>query len=141
MSMVGAIAYAPKANHAQILFDTCNGSYNDESLISFIESLRDELGGAKTTLVWDGLSSHRSKTMRAFLATQRRWLVVERLPAYAPELNPVEQLWGNIKSQELANLCVDTIAETEIAARKAIARVKDETELAFSFLRHTGLSL
>jgi transposase len=27
--------------------------------------------------------------MRAFLATQRDWLVVERLPGYAPELNPV----------------------------------------------------
>jgi hypothetical protein len=26
--------------------------------------------------------------MRAFVASQRHWLVVERLPAYAPELVP-----------------------------------------------------
>jgi transposase len=31
-------------------------------------------------------------------------LVVERLPAYAPELNPVEKLWANLKGAELANL-------------------------------------
>jgi hypothetical protein len=30
--------------------------------------------------------------MRAFLDTQRSWLVVERLPAYAPDLNAVETL-------------------------------------------------
>ena len=36
---------------------------------------------------------------------------MERLPAYAPELNPVEDLWGNVKGTELANRCPDTIDE------------------------------
>jgi transposase len=43
-------------------------------------------------LLWDGLPAHRSRAMRAWLATQRSWLVVERLPAYATELNPTEGL-------------------------------------------------
>jgi hypothetical protein len=30
--------------------------------------------------------------MQAFIASQRGWLVAERLPGYAPELNPVEGL-------------------------------------------------
>jgi transposase len=38
------------------------------------------------------------------LNTQRHWLVVERLPAYAPELNPVEGLWSWLKGSQLANL-------------------------------------
>jgi hypothetical protein len=42
--------------------------------------------------------------MRAWLGTQRSWLVVERLPAYAPELNPVEGLWSWLKGTLLANL-------------------------------------
>jgi transposase len=57
-------------------------------------------------LLWDGLPSHRSRAMRAWLATQRSWLVVERLPAYAPELNPTEGLWSSLKAAELANLGV-----------------------------------
>ena len=42
---------------------------------------------------------------------QRFWLVVERLPAHAPELNPVEGLWSSLKAVELANLCGPTLAE------------------------------
>ncbi|MGA2110368.1 MAG: transposase, partial [Syntrophorhabdales bacterium] len=77
----------------------------------FITELDDFLNGAKVTLLWDGLPSHRSKKMRKFLASQRHWLVVERLPAYAPELNPVEGMWGNLKGTELANCCAETIDE------------------------------
>ncbi len=76
--------------------------------------------------------------MHAFLATQHSWLVVERLPAYAPDLNPVEGLWGNPKGTELANLRVDTIAETEYHARRGVRRIRKEKDLAFAFLRHTG---
>jgi transposase len=79
--------------------------------------------------------------MRAFLDTQRSWLVVERLPAHSPDLNPVEALWGNLKGTELANLCVDTLAETQHHAQRGIRRIRREKDLAFSFLRHTGLSL
>lgn len=32
------------------------------------------------------------------------------MPAYAPELNPVEYIWGYMKQRELGNLCLHTIA-------------------------------
>jgi hypothetical protein len=48
--------------------------------------LRGFLGGQKATLLWDGLPAHRSNLMKAWITSQRGWLVVERLPAYAPEL-------------------------------------------------------
>jgi transposase len=41
--------------------------------------------------------------MQDYIHEQRDWLTVERLPGYAPDLNPVETLWGNIKGQELAS--------------------------------------
>jgi transposase len=110
-------------------------------LITFIRQLRRQFHGDKVTLIWDGLPSRRSRRMHAFLATQRSWLIVERLPAYAPDLNPVEGLWGNLKGTELANLCVDTISETEYHARRGIRRIRTEKGLAFAFLRHIGLSL
>ena len=47
--------------------------------------------------------------MRGWLNTQRSWLVVERLPACAPELNPVEGLWSWLKAVELANLASPTL--------------------------------
>ena len=123
------------------MFHTRPGAYNDESLIEFLQALHDEFGGAKVTLIWDGLPSHRSRKMQAWIRPQRRWLVVERLPGYAPDLNPVEGLWGNIKGRELANLCADTIDEPSHAAHAGIDRIRADTDLAFAFLRHSGLFL
>jgi hypothetical protein len=53
----------------------------------------------------------------------------------------VEGLWANLKGVELANLCRDTIPEVLDAARQGIGRVRGESTLLFSFLRHCGLEL
>ena len=66
---------------------------------------------------------------------------MERLPAYAPELNPTEQVFGNLKSTELANLCRDTIAEVEAIAEDGLDRIGNDAHLCFAFLRHSSLSL
>jgi hypothetical protein len=69
--------------------------------------------------------------------------VVERLPGYAPELNPTEALWGNLKGKggELAYLAGDTLEEVIRAAQQGIDRVRGTPQLPYSFLRHSGLDL
>jgi len=116
-------------------------AYDTQALIQALGELRRALGGQKATLVWDGLPAHRSKVMRAWLGRQRHWLVVERLPGYAPDLNPVEALWANLKGVELANLAGETLAEVTAAAERGIQRIRGTPHLAFSFLRYCGLSL
>jgi transposase len=92
-------------------------------------------------LLWDGLPAHRSSAMRQWIHRQRSWLVVERLPAYAPELNPVEGLWSSLKAVELANLTSPSLGEVIDQAQCGIQRVRRTPHLAFSFLRHAGLSV
>jgi putative transposase len=92
-------------------------------------------------LLWDGLPAHRSVRMMDWIDTQRSWLSVEPMPAYAPELNPTENVWGNLKSTELANLCVDTIREVEDIAEDGLCRIGSDAPLCLAFLRHTGLRL
>jgi len=79
--------------------------------------------------------------MASYIADCRDWLRVERLPAYAPELNPVEGLWGNVKGTELANRCPDTIAEAMQDACNGLERVRSNASMCFALLRRTGLSL
>jgi transposase len=141
LSMAAALAYAADGTDARLVFQTRAGAYNDESLITFLDALHDELAGAKVTLIWDGLPSHRSRRMQTWIRGQRRWLIIERLPGYAPDLNPVEGLWGNVKGTELANLCADSIDEPAQAAHAGIDRVRADTDLAFAFLRHCRLPL
>ena len=63
----------------------------------------------------------------AWLRRQRHWLVVEPLPGYAPDLNPVEALWSSLKGIELANLAGDTLNDVITAAERGIQRIRDTT--------------
>jgi transposase len=86
------------------------GTYTDRALVPFVGALKRHLRGRRVVLIKDGLGGHTSRYIRAYLRQQRAWLTVERLPAYAPELNPLEQVWGNVKTRELANLCAPDLA-------------------------------
>jgi hypothetical protein len=50
---------------------------------------------------------------------------IEPLPAYAPELNPVEPLWSNLKGVELANLAGDTLHDVIAAAERGVQRIRN----------------
>ena len=139
--MAAAICSGVRGGGAQLAFHVTTGNYDTDTLIEVLGELRRFLGGEKATLLWDGLPSHRSRAMRDWLNTQRSWLVVERLPAYAPELNPVEGLWSSLKAVELANLVAPTLAEVIQQAHRGVERIRRTPHLAYSFLRRAGLSV
>ena len=56
----------------------------------------------RVIVLWDNGSNHQGPLIRALCARFSR-LHLERLPAYAPELNPVEPLWSCLKHGMLAN--------------------------------------
>jgi DDE superfamily endonuclease len=88
--MAAALCCEVGGGGSQLCFHPQPGSYDTDTLVVALGELRRFLGGQKATLLWDGLPAHRSNAMQAFIASQRHWLVVERLPAYAPDLHPVE---------------------------------------------------
>jgi len=139
--MAAALCYGVGGGGAQLAFHARVGSYDTDGLIEVLQELRTFLGGQKATLLWDGLPAHRRRAMWAWLNTQRSWLVVERLPADAPDLNPVEGLWSSLKAVELANLVSPTLAEVIAQAYHGIDRVRGAPHLAYSFLRHVSLSV
>jgi hypothetical protein len=140
LSLAGALAYEPDGSAAHLVFQMRAGAYNDELLIEFLTEL-NELEQRSVVLIWDGLPSHRSGRMRQWLTEQRGWLTVEPLPGYAHDLNPVELVWGTLKSRELANLCSDTIGQVADVARGGLDRIGSDAALCAAFLRHTGLRL
>jgi transposase len=141
ISMAGVCCYRPDASDARLAFHLREGAYDTDQLIGVVGALERLLGGAMVTLVWDNLPAHTSLAMRQWLADQHAWLQVEYLPAYAPDLNPVEGLWANLKGVELANRACGSLEELAAAAEQGIGRVRGESELLFSFLHQAGLSL
>jgi len=110
LSVAGALAYRWDGRRSRFFFHTCPGTYTDRALVPFIRALKRHFRGGRVVVIWDGLGGHTSRYMTAYLRRQRAWLTVERLPAYAPELNPLEQVWGNVKTVELANICAPDLA-------------------------------
>ena len=142
-SMAAALGYhASDADRGpRLCFHVQKDSYKTQTLIGVLEQLAGFYAGQQVVLLWDGLGAHWSHDMHAWLATQRHWLQVERLPAYARELNSVEYLWANLKGVELANFAGDTVIEVADAAEQGVSRVCDDQQLVWSFLAHTGLTL
>ncbi len=138
LSISAALGYRWDGKRCRQWFQTQPGSYNDKRLIEFLCDLKKHMRGQKVILIWDGLPAHKSRKMKQYLESQRVWLQIETLPGYSPDLNPVEDLWGNIKGQELANRCVAGLGEAEASVRSGMERVR-LSKLPFSFLHHAGL--
>ena len=99
------------------------GAIKSAQVIEFLQALHRQLPG-KILLLWDGAPIHRSREVSAYLQTQTHWLHVARLPAYAPELNPVEYLWAYWKKTELANFCPKDLWELSYVATQALKRIR-----------------
>jgi transposase len=140
LSLAGALVYEPDGSDAHLVFELRPGAYNDETLIAFLTELND-IERRRVLLIWDGLPAHRSRRMSAWTASQRHWLSIEPMPGYAPELNPIEGVWGNLKSTELANRCSDTIDEVADVAADGLDRIGSDAALCMAFLHHSGLRL
>lgn len=100
------------------------GALNSADVVAFLEHLRREVPG-RLIVIWDGAPIHRSRVITAFLANgarQRRH--VERLPAYAPDLNPGEGLWAQLKGVELRHVCGFSLTHLRQELRDAVKRVR-----------------
>lgn len=104
-------------------FQIHKGSLKSPQVVEFIRHLRRHIKG-RLLLIWDGAAIHRSALVRDYLATTRGKVIAERLPPYAPELNPVEYMWAQLKGHELANLITTQAWELSFEATAALRRMR-----------------
>ena len=114
------------------------GSIKGPQIIEFLQHLMRHLR-RPLLVIWDGLPAHRSALVRAFVAAQGRRLTLEWLPAYAPELNPVEHIWGYLKERELPNFCPRTLSQLSTTARHALRRMRRRPTLVAAFWKQAEL--
>lgn len=95
---------------------------------------------APLIVCWDNLNTHVSAAMNEFITAHTDWLTVVRLPAYAPELNPVEGLWANLKNG-LGNLAARNVDQLAAIVKNRLKSIQYRPDLINSFLTQTGLTL
>jgi transposase len=77
-------------------FRLFNGSIKSPQIVEFLTALQATIG-KKLLIIWDRLQAHRSKLVKAHVDAQRGQIVIDYLPAYASDMNPVECIWGYLR--------------------------------------------
>jgi transposase len=108
------------------------GAIRSAQIIEFLNHLLRHIPG-KLLIIWDGLPAHRSRAVWDFVRQQRGRVWLEFLPAYAPELNPTEYIWGHLKQHEVANLCPKNPRELSLEAIRALKRMRRRPTLIMAF--------
>ncbi len=90
----------------------------------------------KLLVIWDGSPTHRSKVIKAFLAGgAAKRIHLERLPGYAPDLNPDEGIWRYLKRVELRNVCCRDLDHLHKELRNAVLRLVRKRHIIHSCIR------
>ena len=108
----------------------------------FIRFVREVHGHLRrpVILVWDRLPAHRSAA-RQLLTEAASWLQVEWLPPYAPDLDPVEDVWNQSKYGALANVIPDDIHDLHSALDQVLETFRHEPNRLHSFFDAAHLTL
>lgn len=134
LSVIGGITIR------SIYFQLHEESVKAAQVIEFLQHLQKHIKG-KLLVVWDNLPAHRSKVVAEYLASTKNRVWVERLPGYAPELNPIEYLWGYAKNNELANLAPKDLWELSAEAKKALRKIRRMPRCIRAFWTQSTLNL
>ena len=110
-------------------------------VVRFLRHLLRHVPG-RLLVIWDGAPIHRGHEVAGFLAAEAAERIeVERLPGYAPDLNPDEGIWNYLKRVELRNRCCRTLTDLRTALRQAAARLRHKRPVLRACFRHAGYHL
>lgn len=140
VSIIATLTMSPKRCRLGLYFNTIpNGSFNGATVATFLRQLLRHIRG-RVVVVWDRWTGHRCAAVREVLADHPRLKLVS-LPAYAPELNPVEYLWSHLKWSELCNFGPTDAHDLNRAITPALHRTKLNQKLMVGFWLGTRLKL
>ncbi|MFF7936715.1 transposase [Streptomyces sp. SAI-149] len=110
----------------------------ERDVIALIDGVH-QLVKAPIVLVWNRLNTHVSHAMRE-LTAEREWPTVFLLPAYSPDLNPVEGVWAHVK-RSLASLSIVALDRLETLVSNRLKRLQYRSATLDGFIAGTGLTL
>lgn len=139
ISVISAITIAPSRCRLGLFFQIYDHNVRWKEVADFLKMLHRHLR-RKFIVVMDRFNAHR-KAVRVLQAQHPHWFEVEWLPAYAPDLNPVEMVWNHTKYADLANFIPDDLDHLHRAVTDSLEDIGRDPALLRSFFRRPPLAL
>lgn len=140
VSAIAALCISPCRDRVHLYFRLhSDASIDKQRVVEFLRILLRQLDGP-TVLVWDRLRAHRARLTQDFIQSHDTFHTY-LLPAYAPELNPVENVWSYLKMNPLCNLAITDLQTLADVSRRHGRALQRKENLLRAFIRHTPLSL
>ena len=116
-------------------------AFDAAGVVGFLRVLLRKIRG-RVLVIWDGAPIHKGKVIQGYLARgAAKRLHLERLPGYAPDLNPDEGISNYLKRVELKNRCCADLAELARELRRAKERLRHKRSIIRSYPAHCGYSV
>jgi len=135
MSVIAAIS-----SSGNLVYDLREGTYDGDGVGCFLKTLTYHYRKQRMVMVWDGAAIHRCRQVKEFLASSAGKIHLEYFPAYSPEFNATELLWGWLKGR-LANRIFTTLSELRAGIVEELESAKNNRSLIRSFFRKPELCL
>ena len=139
LSVIGVVTLSPTRSRIGSYFDVQRENVRAANVIDFLRRLRRKIR-RPLVVVWDRWNVHRSAARQIADAGWKR-ITFEQLPAYAPELNPVEAMWSHAKYADLANYVPDDADELDAAVRASLKDQSRNHRLKRSYFKTAQLKI
>ncbi|MET8130036.1 transposase [Streptomyces sp. NPDC005065] len=124
--------------HDHLLLKGARKSFSWKDYRDLLVRAHIQLGGP-IVVVWGNLNTHLTAGLKRYEA-EHDWLTTIRLPAYAPDLNPVEGIWSLVR-RAMANTAFNTPDDLDRILRRELRRTQLRSHLINGCLTATGLPL
>lgn len=140
VSVMAGITISPRRHSVNLYLVNYPGrAVHRFDVIHFFQALMRHISGP-IIVISDRGNIHTAREVRAFIEKRGR-ISIEHLPAYAPDLNPVEGVWSNLKASKLANFCPLDAPELLIEVDRSEQQIQDDRNLIRGFIRGSGLPI
>ena len=139
ITALAALTRAPWAQRFGLYYDLLHHNARTDDVVRFLRQVHQHLR-RPLLLVCDRLPAHRSAIRRLHNAGCS-WLEVSWLPSYAPDLDPVENVWCQSKYGDLANFIPDDISQLHDTLDNLLQDYRHDPARLYSFFRAAHLIL
>jgi hypothetical protein len=139
LSVIAGLTLSARRRRVGLYFAVHRRNVRTAEVVAFVRRVQRQVG-RPLVVVMDRLAAHKSAAKLLGRGGGGRF-AFEWLPAYAPDLNPVEPAWSHTKYTDLANYVATDALDLEVEAEMSLDATAGKQKLMRSFFQAARLKL